>query len=132
MAILNAMFFDIGNTLGEVHPETLQLRMYADMEPILRGVHALGLRVGVITNVARDVTKERVRTMLRDAGILDVFEDAAIVTSTEAGTFKPDLGIYQYAARMADLEPQRCIYVGEDPVQVAAAIAAGMHGILKN
>lgn len=132
MAILNVMFFDIGGTLGKVDPETLDLTLFPDMEPILRGVQALGLRVGVITNVARDVDKPQVRRMLAEAGIIDVFEDDALVTSTEAGTFKPEAAIYLFAAACVNLPPHRCIYVGEDPEQVAAAIGAGMHGILKN
>lgn len=132
MPVLNAMFFDIGGTLGEVEPTSLKLHIFPDTISILRAARALGLRLGVITNVARDVDKDRVRAMLAGARIANLFEDCGLITSTEAGSFKPRKAIYLFAADAMHLAAERCVYVGEDPAQVAGAIAAGMHGILKN
>jgi FMN phosphatase YigB (HAD superfamily) len=130
--ILNAMFFDIGGTLGEVDPESLKLHMFPDTLSILHAARALGLRLGVITNVSSTVDKERVRVMLTEAGIAHLFEDDGLITSTEAGSFKPRAAIFLFAADAMHLPAQRCVYVGEDPAQVAGAVAVGMQGILKN
>jgi FMN phosphatase YigB (HAD superfamily) len=132
MAILNAMFFDIGGTLGTVEPTSLTLQLFPDTIAILSAARALGLRLGVITNVARDVDKDRIRAMLAEARIVQFFDEQGFITSTEAGSFKPRAGIFLFAADAMRLAIQRCVYVGEDPAQVAGAVAAGMHGILKN
>lgn len=132
MPVLNAMFFDIGGTLGEVEPTSLKLHIFPDTISILSAARALGFRLGVITNVPHDVDKDRVKAMLAEARIAHLFDDDGFITSTEAGTFKPRTAIFQFAADAMHLPVQRCVYVGEDPAQVAGAVAAGMHGILKN
>jgi putative hydrolase of the HAD superfamily len=132
MPVLEAMFFDIGGTLGEVDPTSLRLHLFPDTISILHATRALGLSLGVITNVAPTVDKDRVRAMLTEAGIANLFEDRGLITSTEAGTFKPRTAIYLFAANAMNLGSEKCVYVGEDPAQVAGAVAAGMHGILKN
>lgn len=132
MAILNAMFFDIGGTLGEVDPISLQLSLFPDTISILSAAQALGLRLGVITNVSKEVDRERVRAMLAEARIVHFFDEDGLITSTEAGSFKPRSTIYLFAANAMRLPAERCVYVGEDPAQVAGAIAAGMHGVLKH
>lgn len=132
MAILNAMFFDIGGTLGDVDPVSLELALFPDTIPILSAAQALGLRLGVITNVAKEVDRARVRTMLAAAGIVHFFDEAGLITSTEAGSFKPRTTIYLFAASSMKLPVERCVYIGEDPAQVAGAVAAGMHGVLKH
>src|SRR5688572_14279344 len=109
------MFFDIGGTLGEVEPTSLKLRLFPDTISILNAARALGLRLGVITNVARDVDKDRVKTMLVEAGIGHLFEDDGLITSTEAGSFKPRVAIFQFAADALRFPAAKCVYVGEDP-----------------
>jgi len=131
MALLNAVFFDIGGTLGTVDPASLKLELFDDTTAILSAMHALGLRLGVITNVAPSVDRDRVRTMLAEAQILDFFDEAGCITSTEAGSFKPSQDIFLFAADAIKLPIERCIYVGEDASQVVGAVVAGMQGILK-
>jgi HAD superfamily hydrolase (TIGR01509 family) len=132
MPVLNAMFFDIGGTLGKVEPTSLKLHIFPDTISILSAVRALGFRLGVITNVAHDVDNDRVRAMLAEARIADLFDDDGLVTSTEAGSFKPTTAIFLFAANAMHLPAERCVYVDENPVQVAGAVWAGMHGIVKN
>ena len=45
------------------------------------------------------------------------------------GAFVPQ--IYQFAARQVGLPIEQCLYIGEDPAEVAGAQAAGMAGVLK-
>jgi putative hydrolase of the HAD superfamily len=130
MPVLQAMFFDIGWTLGEIEPTSLKLRIFPDTVSILAAIRALGFRLGVITNVTNNVNKDRVRTMLAEASIAHYFEGGTIITSTEAGSFKPETAIFLFAARAIHLPVERCVYVDENRVQVAAAVTAGMHGIL--
>lgn len=132
MPILNVVFFDIGGTLGEVEPKALALQLFTDSTAILGSMRALGFRLGVITNVDDTVGKARVSEMLTAAGIAHYFESDGLVTSTEAGCLKPCADIYRYAANALSVPIERCIYVGEDPAQVAGAVGAGMHGVLKH
>lgn len=132
MPTLNAILFDIGGTLGEVEPTSLTLHIFPDTISILSGARALGLKLGVITNVPRDVDKDRIRAMLAEARISHLFDDDGLITSTDAGALKPRTEIFLFAANALHLPVERCVYVGEDPGEVAGAIAAGMHGILKN
>jgi putative hydrolase of the HAD superfamily len=72
-----------------------------------------------------------VRTMLAMAGLSTLFDDDLIVTSRDAGTAKPDPRIYNLAAQRAEISIGRCLYVGENPSEVAGALAAGMRGLIK-
>jgi FMN phosphatase YigB (HAD superfamily) len=126
------MFFDIGGTLGKVEPTSLTLHIFQDTISILSGARALGLKLGVITNVPRDVHKDRVRAMLADARISHLLDDDGLITSTDAGALKPRSEIFLFAANTLRLPVERCVYVGENPAEVAGAVAAGMHGILKS
>jgi FMN phosphatase YigB (HAD superfamily) len=129
MPVLKAMFFDIGGTLGKIEPATLKLHIFADTVAMLHGARALGLRLGVITNVTDEVGKDRVKAILADAGIIDFFEGDACITSTDAKSLKPATAIYVYAAEAVHLPRDTCVYIDTNPVQVAGAIVAGMHGI---
>jgi FMN phosphatase YigB (HAD superfamily) len=131
LPVLDAMFFDIGGTLGKVEPTSLKLHMFPDTIAILSGVRALGFRLGVITNVPHDVDKARVRAILAEAHIAHLFDEDGLITSTEAGSFKPATAIYLLAANTMHLPAERCVYVDANRVLVAGAVAAGMHGILK-
>lgn len=129
MPVLKAIFFDIGGTLGKVEPMSLKLHLFPDTVSILGAARALGLRLGVITNVPDDVDRDRVRGILAEARIDHFFNDNALITSTEAGSFKPTTAIYLHAAEAMKLPVDSCVYVDQNPVQVAGAVAAGMQGV---
>jgi FMN phosphatase YigB (HAD superfamily) len=131
MPVLKAIFFDIGGTLGEVEPTSLKLHVFPDTVLILSAARALGFRLGIITNVPDNVGKDRVRAMLSEARIAEFFDDCALITSTEAASFKPVTAIYIFAANAMHLPAERCVYVDQNPAQVAGAVVAGMHGILR-
>jgi HAD superfamily hydrolase (TIGR01549 family) len=132
---LKAVFFDIGNTLGKVGPAqdgTRHLVPYASSVALLQAMgETLGLQIGIITNIPADMTTAQVETMLADAGLLDLLNRAAIITSRDVGVEKPDPRIFQHAARQIDVPIVQCMFVGEDPAEVAGAQAAGMQAILK-
>jgi len=91
----------------------------------------LGLRVGIITNIPPEMTSDGARRLLDAAGLLSLLEEAAIITSSDAGASKPKPEIYRFAAQRVDLPIGQCLYVGEDPKEVAGAQVAGMAGVLK-
>lgn len=57
---------------------------------------------------------------------LDAYFVDAIVSSHEVGIWKPDPGLYVYAARKMGVEPAACAVVEDSDVGVQAALAAGM------
>lgn len=130
-AMIQAVFFDVGNTLAsrkkdgslDVLPGTTNLL------DVMRNV--LNLRLGVISNVPDDMTTEALKRLLSDAKLLAYFDPNIIVTSKDAGADKPGPRIYAYAAERANLSPASCAYVGENAKEVDGAQAAGMSGILK-
>lgn len=120
-------------TLGNVAVEgpLLQLHPFPSTRSLLQSFReALGLRLGVITN-SGPFSTEDVRSMLERAGLLTFFERTLVVTSAEAGIAKPDVKIYEFAARRAGIATGQCVYVGDEGDQVAGAQAAGMGGLLK-
>jgi len=129
MPALKAMFFDVGGTLGDVEPAAAALDIFPDTVMILGMARALGFRLGIITNVQAHLDRGKIMTMLKQAGIADFFDESALVTSTEAACFKPATAIYHFAADAIRLPIETCVYVDSNPVQVAAAVAAGMQGI---
>jgi FMN phosphatase YigB (HAD superfamily) len=133
-APLRAVFFDIGGTLGIVSgaPHARRLEPFETSAALLTTMaKALGLLVGVISNIPTDMSTDEVRAMLAAAGLLPLLDGNAIVTSRDAGADKPAPQIYQFAATQVGLPIGQCLYVGEDPGEVAGAQAAGMAGILK-
>lgn len=52
-----------------------------------------------------------------------------IVVSGEIGLVKPAPAIYQHLTTRFGLAPERCLFVDDQPANVAAARAAGMHAV---
>jgi HAD superfamily hydrolase (TIGR01549 family) len=96
--------------------------LYADVQPVLEDLRAHGLRIGLVSNGARDL-----RAFVEHHG-LDV--DAAI-GSRYHGKVKPDPTIFRKALERLEVEPAEAAMVGdhlEDDVEGARAI--GMRAIL--
>ena len=96
--------------------------LYDDVLPVLEELRRYGLRIGVVSNGARDL-----REFLRHHA-LDV--DAA-VGSRYHGRVKPDPTIFLKALRRLDVEPPEAAMVGdhlEDDIEGARAL--GMRAVL--
>ena len=129
-----AAFFDIGYTLGVVTTigGAKKLTAYSTSSALLSTFSkVLGLRTGIITNVPGDMTLQDVKTLLGEAGLLDLLDGNAIITNLAAKANKPNPEIYQYASRQLGLSPGQCLYMGDDPAEVNGALASGMVGVLK-
>jgi putative hydrolase of the HAD superfamily len=58
----------------------------------------------------------------------DLFD--TVVISGEVGMRKPEEGIFLYAAQTLGLTPQECVFIDDIQVNVTAATACGMTGVL--
>ena len=96
--------------------------LYEDTLPILRGLRARGIRVGLVSNSARDVREFAVHHALEiDAGI----------SSFHHGKTKPHASIFRAVLQLLEVEPEDALMVGDsvdDDVEGARAI--GMHAVL--
>ncbi len=55
--------------------------------------------------------------------------DGAVI-SGRVGLVKPDPAIYEYLLKTYDLEPEQTIFIDDQPENIAAAQALGIHGIV--
>ncbi len=130
MKKINCLFFDVGNTLGEVDGQ-LNLHLYADTVGLLSSLQTPSRRFGVISNVPATMTAKNLLQMLTNAGISKFFDESLIVVSTEAKSSKPQAGIYEFAAHRAGVDVGACLFVGENIAEVIGARLAGMEAQLK-
>lgn len=92
--------------------------------PWIKELQAAGCRVLYLSNFS-----EKAHRDCRDAmAFLDV-ADGGILSYTVKVT-KPDPAIYRLLIERYDLKPERCVFVDDTPVNVEAARAMGMRGIV--
>lgn len=96
--------------------------LYDDVPDTLAALHAAGLRIGIVSNSARDV-----REFARHHG-LDV--DAGI-SSFHHGRTKPHASIFRAVLDLLGVEPAEAVMVGDTIADdVEGALALGMRAIL--
>jgi FMN phosphatase YigB (HAD superfamily) len=125
-------FFDIGGTLGDRDQETGNLVPFPSSVDFLRAVReAIGLRIGVITTLG-PLSNEQGRGLLEHAGLADFLDPLGFVSEHDVGEkAKPDPAIYRFAAQKVGIPVERCLFVGENLVEVLGAKVAGMQAVLK-
>jgi FMN phosphatase YigB (HAD superfamily) len=112
-----AVFFDIGDTLGTVAGKSLKL--FPDTKTMLAGMKAIGLQLGVMTNIPSNWDQSDVVGLLDKARILSYFERNGIITSTEAHSSKPDRSFFEFGAAQLGISTDASLFVGESPAEVA-------------
>jgi putative hydrolase of the HAD superfamily len=102
----------------------MNLALFDDVLSTLDALKKRGLKLGLISNIERNMTGA-----LDELGLsprLDV-----VVTSQDAGANKPQPEIFQFALRKAGLGPAEAIYIGDQyQVDIIGARGAGMKAIL--
>ena len=68
---IEVVFFDIGGTLGERDANTGEFRAYVSSANLLKKMRDLGLRLGIITTLANQMSDDQARDTLRAAGLAD-------------------------------------------------------------
>jgi FMN phosphatase YigB (HAD superfamily) len=126
-----AAFCDIRDTLGIVDRKGHLVLYRPTSVDLLKALKAMGLRVGLITNLPSDVSSEVGFQMVMDAGIAEFIDPEGFVTNHDAKVDKPDPAIYRFAAEKMGLTPQDCIFIGENLPEVVGAQTAGMGSVLK-
>jgi len=117
---LEALFADLYERFAR--PEAW--RVFEDVRPTLDALHAMGLKLGVLSN-----WDERLRPLLDRLDLTARFE--SIVVSCEVSATKPAAAIFERAAVSLGLEPGEILHVGDRPEEdVQGAQAAGFAGLL--
>jgi putative hydrolase of the HAD superfamily len=99
---------------------------FANARTTLAELGRRGIRLGVISNWDRSA-----RPILERHGLSGSFEQ--IVISSEVGCEKPDPAIFKLAMHSAGVEPQECLYVGDNfYVDAVGARGAGMKCLIVN
>jgi putative hydrolase of the HAD superfamily len=112
-----------GHSLPQLHDAWIAARQPIRANLILARRLRPVFRTAVLSNA--DAT---LRGRLRELGIHDHFD--TILSSAEEGVAKPDAEIYRRAAERVGLPPEACVFVDDAEVNVRAAEALGMRGIL--
>jgi putative hydrolase of the HAD superfamily len=96
---------------------------FPDSLPTLRALHDRGLRVGVVSDTGFDL-----RPAMDRLG-LSPFVDT-VVMSFEYGVCKPAARVFLTACELLDVNPERTLMVGDNPLTDSGAVAAGMYAFL--
>lgn len=92
---------------------------YADTEPTLRALRERGVRIGVVSNVPRDLGPIFEAKGLR--ALVDAFTH-----SYEVGAEKPDPRIFRAACEKLGVAPEETLMVGDHALADGGAIGAGL------
>ncbi|MHB9031854.1 MAG: HAD family hydrolase, partial [Anaerolineae bacterium] len=95
---------------------------YADVVPTLQLLEAYPK--AILTNGDPNQQLEKLRVF----GISSLF--SMIITPSESGAAKPDLAMFEYAARQVHIDNKDCVYIGDQlDADARAASKAGWTGI---
>ncbi len=110
--------------LGMMQQAKMDLVLFDDVPAALDDLKKRGLKLGLISNIEKDMTATLNKLSLSSR--LDI-----IVTSQDAGYTKPQKEIFQYALKKAGVQPADAVYIGDQyQVDIIGANQAGMRGIL--
>jgi putative hydrolase of the HAD superfamily len=73
-------------------------------------IHRRGYILGIISNL---ITSQEIPDWMEADGFMPYFK--SVVLSSVFGRRKPDPEVFLEAARRAEVEPGRCVYVGDNP-----------------
>jgi len=96
---------------------------FPDTMSTLKGVRDRGLRVGIVSDTGFDL-----RPAMDRLGI-SPFVDT-VVMSFEQGVCKPATSVFLTACDQLDVDPERTLMVGDNPLSDSGAVAAGMYVFL--
>ena len=97
------------------------IRLYPHVKSALRALRKKGFRLWLLSNAQRAFTAYE----LNHLGIADLFDSVYI--SSDYGFRKPDARFFNALIREHDLDPARCLMIGNDRnTDIAGAQAAGM------
>jgi putative hydrolase of the HAD superfamily len=100
------------------------VELYEDSLPVVRELRAGGTKTALISNCSHST-----RPIVDRLALDDEFEE--VLLSFEVGIHKPDPGIYREALRrLGDVEPERAVFVDDQPPYCDGAAALGIETFL--
>lgn len=84
-----------------------------------------GYLLGIIANT---ITETEIPDWLKDDGLTEYFK--TVVLSSKVGIRKPNPEIYLEAAHRIGVEPEKCVYVGDNPVRDVEGTRAAGYGMM--
>ena len=114
--------------INEIAPQMFadDLELIHGADHILESVSKSALKIGMVTSTQREYLKTKMEP-LKHAGVDKVFE--VIITSDDIENRKPDPDPLIECARRLDVNPDKCVYVGDTRTDIKAGKAAGMKTI---
>lgn len=103
------------------------VRPYPDVRPALSALSAAGCRLGLVTNGASVLQRDKLRALGLDE------ELDPVVVSSEVGARKPDRAVFDHAVLTAGLDPASTWFAGDNLwVDVLGAGRAGLRTVWVN
>jgi FMN phosphatase YigB (HAD superfamily) len=128
---IDFIFFDIGGTLADLDSHGKLVPYPTTTQMLVRFRDMLQIPMGVITTLG-SYSREQGLALLHEAGLDGFLAPNGFFCEHDNGDVaKPSPSIYRAAAERVGVPTDRCLFVGENPVEVAGAITAGMRAILK-
>jgi hypothetical protein len=122
------IFFDIGDTLASpVFSEDDRLQgfnVFPEAVTALRALKSGGYEMGIISNAGNE-KPDAVNDLLEAAGLFDFFNPKYIFYQK-----KDSPEAFADAARKAGLEPDQCVFVGENSGERSRALKAGFRRVV--
>ena len=111
--------------INEIAPQIFQdgLELIQGADNILQSIASGSSKIGMVTSTQRKYLKTKMQP-LKIAGVEELFE--VIITSDDAPNRKPDPEPLIECARRLDVNPNKCVYVGDTRTDIKAGKAAGM------
>ncbi|MCK5102583.1 MAG: HAD-IA family hydrolase, partial [Cyclobacteriaceae bacterium] len=103
-----------------------------DLKPV-NGVHDLLNRITLPYCVASSGPLEKIKLNLKTTNLIEKFENK-IFSSYEIGSWKPDPGIFLFAAKKMGYKPNQCVVIEDSMAGIKAAKAGGfdVYALVKN
>jgi HAD superfamily hydrolase (TIGR01662 family) len=114
--------------INEIAPQMFRqnVKLIPGADTILRNLSSRGLKIGLVTSTQRQYLKNKMRP-LESAGVDTLFE--IIITSDDAHKRKPAPEPLLECAKRLQVNPDKCIYVGDTQIDIKAGKAAGMQTV---
>lgn len=96
-----------------------------DVKSTVIELHKRGYKLGIIANT---ITETEIPDWLKEDGLTEYFD--VVVLSSKVGYRKPGPEIYWEAARRIGAEPERCVYVGDNPVRDVEGACKARYGMM--
>jgi putative hydrolase of the HAD superfamily len=110
---------------------TLWRRPTAGVREALAALAATGVRLGVVSNAEGTVEARLAELAICQVGAGAGVSVEVVIDSHMVGVEKPDPAIFGFALRAMDLDPARCLYLGDSVrIDVAGSRAAGLTPVL--